>query len=224
MSISWVFPLAGKGSRIKTLGDFKPFIKINGKEIIQWTLISLSGKIKNKDEIIYITTDLYEKEFGFTAKIGKIHSKLKIENSFKVITTPNTPPGPAASVYKAKGHISMTKPVIVVNGDQYVDFKLPSYIPKKSGYLAVYAEFSQKSSYVQVEEGIITKIVEKDNISNLASAGIYIVSDTASLLAAIENSFDKKIMHKGEYYIGPSLNFLIKKGYTIKPIELFNNN
>ncbi len=42
----WILPMAGKGRRTNSLGKFKPFVKVNGKKIIEWFLISIKNKIK----------------------------------------------------------------------------------------------------------------------------------------------------------------------------------
>jgi GTP:adenosylcobinamide-phosphate guanylyltransferase len=42
----WVIPLAGKGQRTKELGEFKPFIEINGHKMIEWFISSIKKLIK----------------------------------------------------------------------------------------------------------------------------------------------------------------------------------
>ena len=44
--MNWIIPIAGKGKRLKSLGDFKPFIKIKNRTIIEWFFIYLKKKIK----------------------------------------------------------------------------------------------------------------------------------------------------------------------------------
>ena len=53
--------MAGRGRRTNSLGKFKPFVKVNGKKIIEWFLISIKNKIKKNDIIVLITTIDYEK-------------------------------------------------------------------------------------------------------------------------------------------------------------------
>ena len=42
--MNWIIPIAGKGKRLKSLGDFKPFIKIKNRTIIEWFFIYLKKK------------------------------------------------------------------------------------------------------------------------------------------------------------------------------------
>ena len=44
----WILPMAGKGTRTESLGEFKPFIKVNNKKIIEWFLIGIKKKNKKK--------------------------------------------------------------------------------------------------------------------------------------------------------------------------------
>jgi dTDP-glucose pyrophosphorylase len=90
-------------------------------------------------------------------------------------------------------------------------------LQSKSGFLPVYAEFTKKSSYVEISAGLITKIVEKRNISNLASAGVYAVSTGSALVEAIEKQFEENQQTNGEFYVGVALNNLIKCGYKFYP-------
>lgn len=213
----WIFPMAGRGSRTKELGEFKPFIEINGVKMLGWLLRSIAGKIEEGDELIFITTAEYSEQFDVQSGVEDILRDEGITNSFELITTDGVPQGPSATVYHAAAHLVSNQPAIVVNCDQYIDFDMPEEMPQRSGFLPVYAQFGQKSSYVEIEDAVITRIVEKQNISNLASAGVYAVSDSRALLRAIEKQFEEKQLTNNEFYVGPALNNLIHEGYRFYP-------
>jgi NDP-sugar pyrophosphorylase family protein len=214
--------MAGKGTRTKELGEFKPFIKIKSKLMIEWLLSSIKDKISDSDSLIFITTKYYADKYDVSNKLSNILQLENIPASFKLILCGETPLGPSATVYKAKKDILKSNDsTIVVNADQYIDFDMFDSLENRTGFLPVYAEFTQKSSYVEVQKGRITKIVEKRNISNLASAGVYCVSNGEDLIRAIEIQFEKKDMLNGEYYVGPALNNLIAEGYTFFPVPVY---
>lgn len=108
---------------------------------------------------------------------------------------------------------------MVINPDQYVDFKLP-VIKQNSGYLGIYFQLGDKSGFVEIEGGLITKFVEKKNISNLADFGIYIVSSGKNLVGALKKQIKEGKKLNGEFYIGEAFNYLIKKGVKIFPIPV----
>ena len=216
----WIVPMAGKGTRTSALGDFKPFININRKPIIYWMLRSIKNKFSSDDSLVFITTKKYERSYDVKNHLERIMKSLSIIIPFDLIISPTTPQGPAASVYLAKKYFSNDQSVAIVNSDQYVDFDKFSLSPN-SGYLPVYAEFGNKSSYVHLDDaGLITQIVEKQNISNIASAGVYLLSSGKDLMLALEDQVEKKDTYKDEYYVGPALNSLIKKGYSLLPLPV----
>lgn len=219
--MKWILPMAGKGTRTLELGEFKPFIEIKGKKIIEWLLLSIRNNIKEHDKIIFITTNYFKEKYSVKETLTKIMNKINIHNSAEFIFVEKTPPGPAASVYESRIFFEdKDESATVVNTDQYITFELPE-INEKEVCLPVYAEFGNKSSYVEIKKANkIKKVVEKKNISNIASAGVYIVSSGHDLMKAIKKQFEKKETYKDEYYVGPSLNNLIEMNYKLFPIKI----
>lgn len=213
--------MAGKGKRTAALGKFKPFIKVNNKKIIEWFLISIKNKIKNKDTIILITTKDFEKKFNFkkTMKIIIKKHKLNIENLiFKFIDA--TPKGPAYTVNSIKNSLKhLNDPCIVANPDQYIDFDLPKKIDKNNLYLPIHFNNHGNSSYVKLnKKGKIVEIREKKLISNYASSGIYIFGSSL-LLKKILNLITK-VKLKNEINMSELINKFLKKNISkVNPLN-----
>lgn len=216
----WVIPMAGKGTRTKSLGEFKPFITIRGKKILEWFLLSIKNNISPKDYFVFITTEYFSQKFKVEYEIKKIWGNYQLKNGIKLLTCPETPKGTSATVYLARKELILNKPVTIINPDQCLDFVLPNSLEFQTGYLAIYAEFSNKSGYVKIKNGRISCFIEKNNLSNLASAGVFILSEGQALISALENQFKQKILTNNEYYLGPAFNFLINKGYKIYPLPI----
>jgi len=216
----WIFPMAGRGSRTKQRGEFKPFIEINGRKMLAWLLRSISAKIADSDKLVFVTTTEYADRFDVQRSISLILQDEELSSHFVLITCEETPPGPSATVYQARERLYTDEPVIVINCDQYIDFDMGDLSQSESGFLPVYAEFTQKSSYVEIINGVITRIVEKQNISNLASAGVYAVSSGKALTEAIEKQFQDNQQTNGEFYVGVGLNNLIRNGFRFYPTSV----
>lgn len=221
----WIFPIAGKGIRTKRFGEFKPFIKIKGKSILHWFLNSIKINIETSDSLIFVTTVDYSKNFKVHDKILEILEYENIRNVCMFLTTKYMSQGPAATVYAAKKYLLTDEAIVIANSDQCIDFGMSNYrystcTGNKYGFLPIYAEFGEKSSYVEIQNGLIVKIVEKKNISNLASAGIYGVSNGNSLIEAIEEEFRLKQLVNNEFYISSAINNLIKSGHSFYPTEV----
>gem|GEM_PF-1354084 len=209
--------MAGRGSRTRQLGEFKPFIEIKGRRMLAWLLRSIREKVADSDKLVFVTTADYAGRFDVRRALAEMLEAERLAGDFELVTCQETPPGPSATVYKARAHFQTDEPVIVVNCDQYIDFDMGDVQQRESGFLPVYAEFTGKSSYVEIDAGVITRIVEKQNISNLASAGVYAVSGGRALAEAIEKQFQENLQTNGEFYVGVALNTLIRRGYRFYP-------
>lgn len=215
--------MAGRGTRTSDLGLFKPFIAVNNASILEWLLLSLSVHVTETSRFVFVTTEAFEKEFDVRATIRSSFDRCEISAPFEVVLAPDVPQGPAKSVAFAvdalKGEAGM---VTIVNVDQYVHFEIPPTLhevvaPETAGYMPLYAEFSSKASYAQIEDGLITRVVEKENISNLASAGVYGLSSIELLAHMLTQHFASGETVKGEFYVGPAYNHLIREGVPIHP-------
>lgn len=217
----WIFPIAGKGERTKSLGKYKPFIKIKGKSIIEHCLISIKRDLKKNHELLFISTKEYEKEFQVKKSLEQALEKLKIKNKIHFQLNKDHGKGPAETVYRAKKIISKSdKPIIVINSDQVTNFDLPK-LKENTGFLALYLNFTKKSSYVTFDRhGYINHIVEKNPVSVVASSGVYSVSSSHDFLDSLSDHLQSTNTHKGEFYIGPALNLLIARGYKFSAIPV----
>lgn len=215
----WTIPIGGKGTRTKALGEFKPFIEILGHKMLVWTLFSIKDKVSPQDTFIFTTTNYFRKKYNLEIEIPNILSLLNLGGDFEIFSSPDTVPGTSCSIYLAKNKLTTKEPVLVLNCDQYIDFELPQNINPKTGYVVLFADFGDKCGYAEITNGEITNFVEKNNLSSLASAGVFIVSEGKSLVWAIEKQLSEKHTTNGEFCVTPTLNYLIKKGHSIYPLS-----
>ncbi|HPY77476.1 MAG TPA: NTP transferase domain-containing protein [Anaerohalosphaeraceae bacterium] len=216
----WIFPMAGKGTRTQQFGSFKPFIEISGRPMLGWLFASIGRKIQMQDTLAFVTTEEYARAYDVQERIERILRSAGLGQPFSLITCPQTPQGPSRSVYLARDFLDTEQPVITVNCDQFIDFDCFAYTSGRQGFLPIYANFGSQSSYVEIYDGRIVRIVEKQNISNLASAGVYGVSSGKALLRALERQFEQNQMTGQEFYVGPALNYLIEEGYDFYPTRV----
>lgn len=216
----WVIPMSGKGTRTQSLGEFKLFIEIKGSPMLSWFISSVKHNIKPEDELIFLTTDYFFNKYDFKNKVREIINYHKLANKRYFIRNQDSPAGVSLTVYAAKPLLDTSKPVIVIFPDQYIDFQMPTLEPN-TAYLGINIQLSNKYGFVEIKEGLITKFVEKKNISNIASTGFYITPSGKDLVWALEQQFKSHDMHDGEYYIGPAFNFLLGKGVKARPVKVF---
>ncbi|WP_240207208.1 hypothetical protein [Vibrio sp. CyArs1] len=206
---TWIFPIAGNGTRTKTLGKFKPFIEVSGKTILEWFLISIFENIDSDDDFIFVTTQAFEDEFQVTKMISHTLQKVQLHNnaSYEIVLT--TPDGPAKSVEAGLKCVTEShKPVVIANVDQYILFSLPEDL-SSACYLVANIDLGESKSYIYLDNKEVTQVVEKINVSNVASTGIYTFPNQGVLAEALERLFETKKMTKSEYYISTAMNEII---------------
>lgn len=217
----WLFPIAGRGTRTKKYGKFKPFIEVMGHRIIHWCLKGIRQLVAEGDKFIFITTEAFEHEFDVQKGIEEIFRQEKLGNPLEMVLAKNLPQGPAASVYLSKDLLQENEPCTVVNADQFIFYESKPNLALDEGYIPIYFNCTGDSSYVEIKEGRIVSIYEKEMKTYYASAGIYALGSAKLLIEAIEYAFAKKILYNNEYYIGPALNYVIENGGVLYPVQTF---
>ena len=211
--------MAGAGKRTGSLGEFKPFIVIHGRKIIFWFLLSIINNIREGDKLVFITTRQYAERYNYEIELKKIIEELSLlDCDHQIIYSEQITRGPAATVLLAQAHCEPDCVTVVANCDQSISFDLS----KTDGLgqkiiLPTYCNYHQKSSYVEIKDGRVIKIVEKKNISNIASAGIFVVPTSRDLFSCLKKHIDEC---NGEPFVGPALNLLINKGVEAVPLEV----
>lgn len=203
--------MAGNGVRTKSLGDYKPFIEINSKKIFEWFLNSIETQISEQDIFKIVTTLDFNEKYLVEEIIVTIFKKLNLANSIEIIISPTTPQGPAKSVELAVEQIESYEieyPVIVINPDQYQLFKLPPKI--ETNYLVANIDLGVSKSYAKIDGTLISEIKEKDNISNIASTGVYVFRNVQTLRKGLDYIFSNNITHKDEFYISAAMNHILQ--------------
>lgn len=206
----WIIPIAGNGTRTSALGEFKPFIIVHNKRIMEWFINSIIDKISPEDTFFFISTQYFNQKFSVETAISELYAKYNLQNKLQFIFAPETPQGPAKSVSLALDFTEDETPIIVINADQFMLFKLPETIGNKC-YLVSNIDIGESKSYIKLQDKKITRIVEKNNISNIASAGAYIFPNNKLLQEGLDYIFDNHLTCKNEYFISTAMDCLIEK-------------
>ena len=207
--INWIFPIAGLGTRTKKHGQYKPFIDIAGKTMIERCIDNLRSKFSSEDEFYFVTTDAFNKEFDVERKLFSLLQNFKI----KTVILPATPPGQAYSVKAAVDVIENDNMCIVINCDQLTLFDIPQ-IRLIDVAMPLYFTNHGKSCYVSIDEANnnIIDVREKLMVSYHASSGTFIFGSKQILGECIYYGIDheKEFQVNNELYLGPCINYLIK--------------
>jgi dTDP-glucose pyrophosphorylase len=212
-----VIPIAGDGLRFASAGykNPKPFIDIDSKMMI----IRVIENIGIMDaKYIFLCQKKHLADFG-ALFIKQLESTL---NDFEVIGIEGKTEGAACTVLLTKSFINNEDELIIANGDQLVgkdDIKnsVSFFSNAEAGVLCFFAR-DTKWSYVSISDSRqITRVAEKEPISDHATCGIYYFKRGKIFVEAAEEMITRNDRVKNEFYVAPSFNYVIKSGYRVLP-------
>ena len=222
-NLNILIPMAGEGSRFIKAGvhDPKPLIKVNNKYLIEHSINSLNIKA----QYIFITKKYKNEEHNL--QLSKTLKSLAPDSIEITLDTSTT--GATETVLYAKKYIDNENPLIITNCDQLINWSSKDFFNfiKNNicdGAVVLFKSNDNKNSFAEIQDGIVTKIVEKNNISNNALVGLHYWQYGKDFVASAENllnSFRKN--GSPECYISETYNYLIKNNKKILPYFLQKN-
>lgn len=204
-----VITMAGLGSRFRKAGYTVPKYEIVVRErtLFSWSMESLSG-IDCKNYIFIVRKEdnasgfiLSEcKALGITAEIIEID----------YLTS-----GQAETAMLARPYWKQDEALLVYNIDTYVEAgEMTSKQFTGDGFVPCFEGEGDHWSFVKLgDDGAATEVREKSRISPFCTVGAYYFR-SAELYEKLYNEYysDSSNIEKGERYIAPLYNHLIKKG------------
>jgi dTDP-glucose pyrophosphorylase len=212
-----VIPMAGLGSRFQEAGysDPKPFISVHGKPMIQWVVENLSSQIY-RTRFTFIVNRIQLESYRIEEKLTKIVPDCNI------ISIPGKTEGAACTVLLALDEISLDRPLLIANSDQYIDISIDDFLKKafqtnRDGLIMTFPANEKKWSYAKINaEGLVTEVAEKNPISPHATVGIYYFKNARSYVEASQSMIKLDQRTNGEFYVCPVYNELIRNGAQIE--------
>lgn len=210
-----VIPMAGAGSRFANAGfiDPKPLISVNGIPMIQLVIKNLTPKEKHR--FIFIVQSEHEKKYSLRDKLSEWAPNCI------VIETSGVTEGAACTVLLAKNYINNDDSLMIANSDQYIDCNINSYLHKLekeaiTGLIMTMKANDPKWSFVGVDNtNKVTRVVEKEVISDEATVGIYNFKHGFDFVASAESMILANERVNNEFYVAPAYNYLIESGHDI---------
>lgn len=203
--------MAGLGSRFPS-NKYplpKPLIQVNDKPMI----LSAIESLDLDGRYLYV---IAKNEYSKTIKdiLTKFNS-----NSYFVEIDYLTE-GPAVSSLLFTDLINNDDELVIANCDQIMEWSGNMFLNTArlfDGTVVTYHTSTEKNSYARIDKkGYVSEIREKEVISNISLNGIHywkrgnFFVDSANKMI---NSQDRA--SNGEFYIGPTYNYMIKKGLKV---------
>ena len=208
-----LIPMAGAGSRFEKVGySFpKPLIDVKGKPMIH-----LVADMLNLDaNFIYIVQKSHRKKYNLDTLLNLITPNCKI------VEVDGLTEGAACTTLLARDLIDNDAPLILANSDQYIDWNSTEFMYKMNekdydGGIVCFPSTHPKWSFAKTDKnGIISKVAEKNPISDQATAGIYYWKHGADYIKYTNQMIKKDIRTNNEFYVCPVYNEAIGDGKVI---------
>ena len=210
-----LIPAAGKGSRFADVGfeQPKPLIPIWDIPMLIWVITNFPLEIADEISI------LCQKSHNIPIILESFTSKLP--NKVKFIEIDYWTDGPAHSLELLIEELDEDSPAICANSDQFIFAGLPAFVMavrtgESDGQILTMEASGNAWSYVgRGSDGEVNEVIEKVEISNEATVGVYGWSSIKTLKNAL--TWQRKSGNKvnNEYYVAPSYHHLIEQGLSI---------
>jgi len=213
-----VIPMAGEGSRFRQAGYTisKPLIPIKGKPMIMWVLDNLRSKIPEVQKRI---------EYHLIVR-SQVMDELKDLSGVVLHPIPSLTDGAACTVLTVREELMKdNNPLLIANSDQYLEWSFDNFLETcvNPGYDGCISTFynpdsnDTKWSFAQLDNnGLVTKVAEKEYIGPNATTGIYYWQDGSKFVKYVDEMIEKNERVKNEFYVCPVYNYLMRDGGKIR--------
>lgn len=202
-----IITMAGLGSRFRNAGYDVPKyeIKVKGKTLFEWSMLSLTDFVKENH--IFIV----QKANNAVDFIKNECSKLGVEKYY-IVEVDYLTKGQAETAMLAKPYWKKEQKLLIYNIDTYIE---PGIISLKStvgdGCIPCFEAEGTHWSFVKIDStGKALEVKEKERISNNCSIGAYYFKSCSLYERLYQQYYDDHIVEK-EKYIAPIYNLLIEE-------------
>lgn len=218
-----VITMAGLGSRFKKAGYTEPKykIKVHNKTLFDWSMESLEAF--NKDENVKYFF-IVRKEDNSSEFIKEKMAQKGI-NNIEIIELDSLTDGQATTAMCAANKWDKNDSLMIYNIDTYVEAgAMNEEQITGDGFIPCFNAEGDHWSFVKLDEnGNAVEVREKTRISDNCTIGAYYFK-TCNLYENLYNEYysDNRNLEKGEKYVAPLYNYLIKQGGKVN-ISVIDN-
>ena len=207
-----VVPMAGRGSRFAKEGYTtpKPLIEVHGKPMIRVVINNIRPSQEHR--FIFLCLKEHIQKYAVDKKLKEWCP------GSTIVEVDGVTEGAACTALLAKHHINTDDPLMIANSDQWVDINIDDYLAaleekKADGLIMTMWGDDPKWSFAELDgQGNVTRVVEKEVVSNEATVGIYNFRRGSDFVKAAESMIAKDLRVNGEFYVAPAYDELIAQG------------
>jgi len=210
-----VLPIAGRGSRFAVAGytQPKPLIPIHGIPMIAAVVRNVRPRCPHRFIFVALAEHL--------ERAGMREALSLAAPGAVIVPVDRITDGAACTVLLARQYINSDDPLMLANSDQWVDIDIDDYLAsmdrqRADGLIMTMRADDPKWSFVGLDgRRLVTRVVEKEVISNEATVGIYNFRRGSDFVRAAEQMIAKNLRVNNEFYVAPVYNELIAEGTRV---------
>jgi dTDP-glucose pyrophosphorylase len=210
-----VLPIAGRGSRFAVAGytQPKPLIPVHGMPMIATVVRNVRPRCAHRFIFVALAEHLEH--------AGMREALTLAAPGCVIVPVDRVTEGAACTVLLASEHINSDAPLMLANSDQWVDIDIDDYLAsmdrqRADGLIMTMRAADPKWSFVGLNgKRMVTRVVEKEVISNEATVGIYNFRRGSDFVRAAETMIARDLRVNNEFYVAPVYNELIGDGARI---------
>lgn len=206
--------MAGLGSRFAKAGYTlpKPLIPVAGVPMIR--LVIDNVRPSRPHRFVFICQQDHLDRFDLARQLNEWAP------GCGVVALGGLSEGAACTVLEAREQMDLEAPLMTVNSDQWIDVSIDDYLAsgdthQVDGLIMTMRANDPKWSFVGLEGGLVTRVVEKEVISDQATVGIYNFRRARDFVEGAEAMIARNLRINGEFYVAPVYNLLIERGYKV---------
>jgi dTDP-glucose pyrophosphorylase len=210
-----VLPIAGRGSRFAVAGytQPKPLIPVHGQPMIATVARNVRPRCAHR--FIFVALAEHLEHAGMREALAAAAPGCII------VPVEQVTEGAACTVLLARQYINNGEPLMLANSDQWVDVNIDDYLAsmdrqRVEALIMTMRADDPKWSFVGLGRSrLVTRVVEKEVISNEATVGIYNFRRGADFVRAAEAMIGRNLRVNNEFYVAPVYNELIAEGMRV---------
>jgi NDP-sugar pyrophosphorylase family protein len=210
-----VLPIAGRGSRFATAGYTlpKPLIPVHGSPMIAAVVRNVRPRCEHRFIFVALA--------GHLEHAGMRDALEAAAPGCVIVPVDRVTEGAACTVLLARKYIDTSDSLMLANSDQWVDIDINDYLAamerhRADGLIMTMEADDPKWSFVGLDKsGFVTRVVEKQVISNEATVGIYNFRRGSDFCRAADQMIAKNLRVNNEFYVAPVYNEMIEEGARI---------
>lgn len=213
--ITIVIPMAGRGSRFADAGYTtpKPLIPIHGVPMIRLVIENIRPSRPHR--FVFICQAEAVAEYGLRERLAAWAP------GSGLVELNGVTEGAACTVLEAVDEIDLEQPLMIANSDQYVDVAIKDYLAdmddrELDGLIMTMDADDPKWSFAALDDqGLVTRVVEKQPISRHATVGIYNYRRAGDFIEGAREMIRQDLRVNGEFYVAPVYDRMIAAGARI---------